>query len=338
MERLREEERRICEKIRLEQLHQEEERRLATLREKERWQREKIQEELRMERLREEERSLRSRIRQEDLQWEEESRSQRLEGEPPPTGERAAEELLQHRQASNGKEFPEDEIQLEEERQLEEALKESRRLEDVRLQRQLLESQLESRQKLRFQEEDRYRAQARIGRDSGGLISQPDPVNRGLRAPSVIEGNEYGFTADLPASPDRKNQESSRSVISHSSESNLGVHRNEVDSWIDDLDINRSSYNPLDASSGGISAGVLMASLLQQSLPKVEIPPFNGAALNWVEFVVKFRDVVHDLPYLTDKQRSQLLMQHLRGEAKQAVQEYVNDPRGYPLALKKLKF
>ena len=81
-----------------------------------------------------------------------------------------------------------------------------------------------------------------------------------------------------------------------------------------------------------------MASLIQQRLPKVEILPFRGEPLCWVEFVVKFRDVVHDQPYLTDKHRNQLLVQHLRGEARRAVQEYVNDPRGYPLSLKKLKF
>ena len=44
------------------------------------------------------------------------------------------------------------------------------------------------------------------------------------------------------------------------------------------------------------------------------------------------------LPYLSDKQRNQLLVQHLRGEAKRAVKEYTNDPRGYPQSLKKLKY
>ena len=81
-----------------------------------------------------------------------------------------------------------------------------------------------------------------------------------------------------------------------------------------------------------------MASLIQQQLPKVEIPTFDGSPLSWVEFIVKFRDVVHDQPYLNDKQRNQLLLQHLRGEANRAVKEYANDPRGYPQSLKKLKY
>ena len=110
-----------------------------------------------------------------------------------------------------------------------------------------------------------------------------------------------------------------------------------MDSWIDDLELNRRN-DSLDANSGAISSSVLMASLIQQQLPKVEIPPFDGSPLNWVEFIVKFRDVVHEQPYLNDKQRNQQLLQHLRGEAKRAVKEYANDPRGYPQSLKKLKY
>ena len=94
---------------------------------------------------------------------------------------------------------------------------------------------------------------------------------------------------------------------------------NEVDSWIDDLELNRRN-DSLDANSGAISSSVLMASLIQQQLPKVEIPPFDGSPLNWVEFIVKFRDVVHEQPYLNDKQRNQQLLQHL------------------PQSLKKLKY
>ena len=111
---------------------------------------------------------------------------------------------------------------------------------------------------------------------------------------------------------------------------------NEVDSWIDDLELNRRN-NPLNGTAE-INSSVLMASLIQQQLPKVEIPEFDGSPLNWVEFIVKFRDVVHEQPYLNDKQRNQLLLQHLSGEAKRAVKEYANDPRGYPMSLQKLKY
>ena len=45
----------------------------------------------------------------------------------------------------------------------------------------------------------------------------------------------------------------------------------------------------------------------------------SGAAVSWVEFDMAFRDVVHNQHFLTDKQRNQLLLQHLEGEAKRAV-------------------
>ena len=52
---------------------------------------------------------------------------------------------------------------------------------------------------------------------------------------------------------------------------------------------------------------------------------------------MKFRDVVHKQEYLSDVQRFQLLLQHLKDEAKKAVKSFANDPRGYSLSLKRLK-
>ena len=112
---------------------------------------------------------------------------------------------------------------------------------------------------------------------------------------------------------------------------------NEVDSWIDDLDENRSCSS-LGMQMDGINANMLMSSLVQQFLPQVDIPKFSGAALEWVEFIVTFRDVVHNQQYLNDRQRNQQLLQHLLGEAKASVKDYANDPRGYVLSLKKIKY
>ena len=123
---------------------------------------------------------------------------------------------------------------------------------------------------------------------------------------------------------------------SSSSSRHTRVH-NDVDSWIDFLDVNRIQQ-PMNVANGGVTSNVLMASLMQQYLPKVEIPVFDGSPLMWVEFIVKFRDVVHNQPHLNDKQRNQQLIQHLRDDAKRAVKEFINDPRGYPLALKRLKY
>ena len=88
----------------------------------------------------------------------------------------------------------------------------------------------------------------------------------------------------------------------------------------------------------GTGVNLLMASLIQQSLPQLDVPTFSGNALDWVEFIVAFRDIVHDQPYLTDKQRNFHLLRKLEGDAKDAVKEYANDPRGYVASLKKLKY
>ena len=112
---------------------------------------------------------------------------------------------------------------------------------------------------------------------------------------------------------------------------------NDVDTWIDQLDDHRSS-TAMNFQMQGVGPSVLMASLVQQFLPQLEIPKFSGEAIHWVEFIVSFRDIVHNQPYLNDKQRNHHLLQHLDGEAKDAVKEYANDPRGYVASLKKLKY
>ena len=89
--------------------------------------------------------------------------------------------------------------------------------------------------------------------------------------------------------------------------------------------------------SEGISTGSMLAYLAQQHLPKPQLPFFDGSPLQWVEFIVKFRDMVHDQQYISDVQKSQFLFQQLRGDAKRAVKGYANDVKGYVLSLKTLK-
>ena len=82
----------------------------------------------------------------------------------------------------------------------------------------------------------------------------------------------------------------------------------------------------------------MMSWFVQQSLPRMAIPEFDGAATMYIEFITKFRDLVHNQPYLTNITRSSLLRQHLLGEAKQSVRAFSQDWEGYVLSLKKLKF
>ena len=103
---------------------------------------------------------------------------------------------------------------------------------------------------------------------------------------------------------------------------------------MDETQINQTP-NP---TTHGIAPDVTMAWLVQQSLPRATIPTFDGSPLLWVEFITKFRDLVHMQRYLNDTQRSMYLLDHLAGEAKRAVKGYANDSRGYVTSLKRLKF
>ena len=112
--------------------------------------------------------------------------------------------------------------------------------------------------------------------------------------------------------------------------------KNEVDSWIDELDPmkpKKSAKMKDDAMSEH-----MMSFFVQQSLPRMEIPEFDGSASLYIEFMTKIKDLVHDQPFLSDVQRSTQLIQRLKGEAKQAVRSFSQDWFGYVSSLKKLKF
>ena len=77
---------------------------------------------------------------------------------------------------------------------------------------------------------------------------------------------------------------------------------------------------------------------MQQSLPRIQIPVFDGSPTKWLEFVVKFKDLVNDPHYLNNTQRMTYLLQHLEGEAKRAVHCFSNVKVVYSMALKRLKY
>ena len=73
---------------------------------------------------------------------------------------------------------------------------------------------------------------------------------------------------------------------------NHGTGDNSVDSWIYMLHLHVPTYPAHQKVFNGISSEVAMACLVQQMLPQAEIPFFDGAALKWVEFIIKFKDIV----------------------------------------------
>ena len=82
----------------------------------------------------------------------------------------------------------------------------------------------------------------------------------------------------------------------------ISIGLNEVDSWIDVLnahDLSKTHESPATASSD-----IPVMWLVQQSLPRMEVPNFNGNAMKWIEFVIKFKKLVLDQAYLTVNRRS----------------------------------
>ena len=77
---------------------------------------------------------------------------------------------------------------------------------------------------------------------------------------------------------------------------------------------------------------------IQQSLPKIELKPFSGTPIDWIEFIVKFKELTHDKIYLRNDQRMMYFLQHLRGDAGRAFRGFTHDQNGYYSVLKRLKY
>ena len=76
---------------------------------------------------------------------------------------------------------------------------------------------------------------------------------------------------------------------------------------------------------------------VQQGLPRIKIPWFDGSPTHYVEFITSFRDLVHNQGYLSTLQRFIYLHQNVRSEVKRSIQGFRNDYEGYVMALKRIK-
>ena len=106
-----------------------------------------------------------------------------------------------------------------------------------------------------------------------------------------------------------------------------------VDSWIDELD--RKNVN---IKSEDDFQNVHIQMLIQQRLPSLKIPLFDGSAANYVPFISSFNDMVNKQPYLDVFQKLTYLMQHLIGEPTKAVDGFAKDVHGYISSLKQIKY
>ena len=109
---------------------------------------------------------------------------------------------------------------------------------------------------------------------------------------------------------------------------------NQVDSWIDYLDSSKLPCNTVEIKM----EDSLATWFVQQGLPRIKIPWFDGSPQQYVEFTTSFKDLVHQQNYLSTLQKSVYLHQAVKGEVKRSVQGYKNDHEGYVMALKRIKY
>ena len=102
---------------------------------------------------------------------------------------------------------------------------------------------------------------------------------------------------------------------------------------LNEHDLSKTCESPTTATSD-----IPMMRLVQQSLPKMEVPKNNGNPMKWVEFVIKFKELVHDQVYLTVSQSFIFLMQHVEGDIKRAILVFSTNRSGYILVLKRLNY
>ena len=66
-----------------------------------------------------------------------------------------------------------------------------------------------------------------------------------------------------------------------------------ADAWIDQLSVHDRGRTVQSTSMNHLS----MTWLLQQNFPRIQVPVFDGSPTKWLEFVVKFKDLVHDYSF-----------------------------------------
>ena len=111
-----------------------------------------------------------------------------------------------------------------------------------------------------------------------------------------------------------------------------------VDSWIDSLPLTEPIFFHTEDETFPSSIELISKAVASQNLPDLAIPTFDGTATEWIDFVIQFKDLVHNRVYLSGAQRMAYLLQSVRGEAKRSIQGLQLDWTGYVSALRRLKF
>ena len=86
-----------------------------------------------------------------------------------------------------------------------------------------------------------------------------------------------------------------------------------------------------------MSASTNITSPLERSLPKFDLGKFDGSPLDWPSWIIRFKSIVHDQPFLNDSQHLAYLQNTVTGAAESEIQFLGEDGANYILALRMLK-
>ena len=112
-----------------------------------------------------------------------------------------------------------------------------------------------------------------------------------------VEGNS-SYNQIAPASRIDLEREHQTSMKLRSNQENLPKP---IDAWIDELDP-LCDMKP-ELISNLTMNQITMQMLCNQNLPKVNVSTFDGSPLQWVDFAIDFREIIHAQHHLTGTQR-----------------------------------
>ena len=209
---------------------------------------------------------------------------------------------------------------------------EERRLAEEELRRREEERRLNESRRLREleYEGERLRLQARLEEEE----EQRDPESLANRLRD-FEGDEKEDQrleeANLQSTPLQVDGRTSPCNATQRTEHSNGEQKERLNvSWVQQLCDGKSNRPPNPVNTGE------MKSVFPRSLPKLELPKFDGNPLEWPTFISLFKCLVHDQP-LTDTQRMTHLQRALVGNAKKAVGGMLTHGHLYREALKELE-
>ena len=108
------------------------------------------------------------------------------------------------------------------------------------------------------------------------------------------------------------------------------------DSWIDDLIEFKETVLPNEVSNMSV-AEALYKLEASKDIPNIKLMKYDGDPLNYVEFIERFKLLIHDKPHLSDDMRIAQLKMHVTGKAERTISGLGSQGKMYATALKTIK-